>query len=39
MDEQRKEITELKHEAAPGYRNVFYIVFAIGIIYLGLVFL
>ena len=33
-----KELMELKHDALPGFRPVFYVVFAIGILYLALVF-
>ena len=38
MDDEWDIVHELKHEEMPGYRKIFYIVFAIGIIYLGLVF-
>jgi hypothetical protein len=33
-----KELMELKHEAVPGYKKVFYAAFALGLIYLGLIF-
>lgn len=33
------ELMELSHEAVPGYRGVFYGVFSLGVIYLGLIFL
>ena len=33
-----KELMELKHDALPGFRPVFYVVFALGIIYLAAVF-
>ncbi len=29
---------ELRHEARPGYRTLFFIVFAAGVVYLALVF-
>ena len=39
MNEECKEVMELKHEAVPGYKLVFYVVFFVGILYLGLVFI
>lgn len=39
MKDEEGVIMELKHEAVPGYRKIFYVVFAIGIIYLSIVFL
>ena len=33
------EIMELKHEGLPGYRPVFYAVFALGLVYLAIVFI
>lgn len=33
-----EEIMELKHEQLPGYRNIFLVVFALALIYLGIVF-
>ncbi len=35
--EQHSERMELHHEAVPGYRPVFYVVFAVGLIYLAAV--
>jgi hypothetical protein len=32
------ELTELKHEAEPGYRTVFFIVIIIAALYLGAIF-
>lgn len=32
---QKKELMELKHDAIPGYRPVFTVVFALSIIYIG----
>ncbi|MGR3318200.1 MAG: hypothetical protein ACUZ8O_06930 [Candidatus Anammoxibacter sp.] len=39
MENEKDVIMELKHDAVPGYRKAFYIVFALGIIYLGIIFL
>lgn len=36
---QPPELMELSHVAVPGYRGVFYGVFSLGVIYLGLIFL
>ena len=36
---QPEERMELSHEAVPGYRPVFYVVFALGLLYLAGVFL
>ena len=30
---------ELKHDAVPGYKKIFYIVFALGSLYLGWIFI
>lgn len=41
IDEKRndaEELTELRHEAKPGYRVAFLIVFAIAIIYTAIIF-
>ena len=38
MNNENKENMELKHDPVPGYRTVFYIVFGIGLLYLGLLF-
>ena len=38
MEKEQEEITELKHEPEPGYRTIFYIVLAIGVLYLGIIF-
>lgn len=35
----KEEIMELGHDPVPGYRPIFYIIFAISVIYLGLIFL
>lgn len=38
-DEHRNadgELMELKHDAVPGYRTAFYIAFAVGVLYLGI---
>ncbi|MFU8818634.1 MAG: hypothetical protein ACNA74_02790 [Desulfurivibrio sp.] len=32
--EQGEELMVLQHEAVPGYRTAFYVVFAIGLLYL-----
>lgn len=39
MGEEIKEIMELTHEPKPGYRKIFFIVLAIGVLYLGIIFL
>lgn len=39
MVEEHKEIMELKHEAVPGYKKIFYIILAIGSLYLAFIFL
>lgn len=39
MKEEKEEIMELSHEPVPGYKKIFYIVFAVGILYLAAVFL
>ena len=39
MKEKTKEIMELRHEPVPGYKKIFYIVFAVGVLYLAAVFL
>lgn len=36
---KHQELQELSHEAVPGYRNAFYIVFAAGAAYLALILL
>ncbi|MCK4911780.1 MAG: hypothetical protein KAR83_09060 [Thermodesulfovibrionales bacterium] len=35
---ERRELMETRHEEVPGYRRVFYIALATGIIYLGWLF-
>lgn len=37
-DDDDAEIMELKHDALPGYKPVFNVVFVVGILYLALVF-
>jgi hypothetical protein len=37
MDKDEKELMELKHEAVPGYRPVFNVVFLLAVVYLGLI--
>ncbi len=37
-DAKPEERMELSHEAVPGYRPVFYVVFALGLLYLAAVF-
>lgn len=39
QQEEKKEIMELVHEPAPGYRTAFYIVFLLGVLYLAVIFL
>lgn len=39
MNRESEEIMELRHEPVPGYKTAFYIIFAIGVLYLGAVFL
>ena len=39
MTEHDKEIMELAHEPVPGYRAAFYIIFAISLIYLAVIFI
>lgn len=34
MNEHKEEIKVLGHEAEPGYKNIFYIVFVIAVVYL-----
>jgi hypothetical protein len=34
MKEHDEEVMELSHDAVPGYRPVFYVVFAVTVIYL-----
>ncbi|MEE8575108.1 MAG: hypothetical protein V3T30_06820 [Thermodesulfobacteriota bacterium] len=38
MKKDNEEIMELKHEAKPGYKKIFLIVFALMILYLAVVF-
>ncbi|MFQ5329184.1 MAG: hypothetical protein ACE5D4_04240 [Thermodesulfobacteriota bacterium] len=38
MDNEKKEIMELSHDPTPGYRPAFYIIFAIFLIYLTVIF-
>jgi len=35
----KEEKMELSHEPVPGYRPVFYIIFAISVVYLALIFI
>ena len=39
MKKEKEELMELKHDPEPGYRPIFYIVFAIAVLYLGIIFL
>ncbi|SMC42100.1 hypothetical protein SAMN02746065_10241 [Desulfocicer vacuolatum DSM 3385] len=41
MEEKKrhKEKMELKHDAVPGYKPVFLVVFTLSVLYLGMVFL
>ena len=39
MKENDKEIMVLGHEPVPGYRPAFYIIFAISLIYLTIIFI
>lgn len=39
MKKENEEIMELKHEADPLYKKIFYIVFIVCIVYLALIFL
>lgn len=39
MEEGSTEKMELTHEPVPGYKTAFYIVFALGVLYLGAIFL
>ena len=39
MNEENKEIMELGHDPVPGYRPAFYIIFAISLIYLAIIFI
>jgi hypothetical protein len=34
-----EELQELRHEAVPGYRMIFFIAIIIGILYLGIIFM
>lgn len=34
MNKEKEGRTELRHEPEPGYRTIFYIVFAIAVLYL-----
>ena len=36
--ENDKDNLELKHDEVPGYRKIFYVVFAVGVIYLSITF-
>ncbi|MFQ5587160.1 MAG: hypothetical protein ACE5GF_10145 [Thermodesulfobacteriota bacterium] len=38
MDKEKKEIMELSHDPVPGYKPAFYIIFAIFVIYLAVIF-
>lgn len=35
MAKEKEELKELKHDPMPGFRPLFYIVFSIGVLYLG----
>jgi hypothetical protein len=37
MLDHEEEPMELKHDPVPGYRPAFFVAFAVGIIYLGLI--
>lgn len=39
MKENDKEIMELAHEPVPGYRTAFYVIFALSLIYLAIIFI
>lgn len=36
--EEGGELTELKHEAEPGYRTAFFVVIIVAAVYLGIIF-
>lgn len=36
--EEGGELTELKHEAEPGYRTVFFVLIIVAVLYLGAIF-
>jgi hypothetical protein len=37
MDKHEKELMELKHEAVPGFKTLFCVIFSIGVFYLALI--
>jgi hypothetical protein len=37
--EEKEEKMELSHEPVPGYRPTFYIIFAVSLIYLAIIFI
>lgn len=37
MTEEKEEKMELTHEPVPGYRRIFFIAVAIGVLYLGII--
>lgn len=39
MKKEHEELMELRHEPVPGYKKIFYVIFAIGVSYLCAVFL
>ena len=39
MKESHEELMVLSHEAVPGYRPIFFIAVAVGLIYLAVIFL
>jgi len=38
-EKHKEELMELKHDPVPGYRPVFFVAFAVGVVYLAIVFL
>ena len=38
MSGNGKEIMELGHDPVPGYRPIFFVTFAVGVIYLAMIF-
>ncbi len=38
MKKEKEELMELRHEPVPGYKKFFFIVFAVGVLYLAAVF-
>ncbi len=38
MNDNKEERMEIKHEAEPGYKGIFYVVFAVTALYLCIIF-